>query len=276
MRAVVLANWVNFSGRLEGVVPWMYIDILGLVTTAIGNLIDPMGAALALPWLRLDGTPASAAEVEAEWRMIDAADCKLRSGAANCGWKGTGKVCFAHRGHKAAEQVAKLRLSPEGVSRVVLGKLMANEKELRKRFGDVYDDWNADALMFVHSISWACGAGFRFPLLAQALKDQDYVEALKHCHIDESGPDRINGTADDNWGLKPRNVANKAMLANAAKVQGFHLDPDALLYQVPGGTLVAPPATHVQVRQSTADLWEENTGSGGIVHPDIDWPSYRD
>ncbi len=274
MRQAVISGWVSYSGKLEGVVPWAYLDYLGLVTVAIGNLIDPMAAALALPFVRLlDGEPATREEIAAEWATLKAGDCQHRTGG--CGWKGTGKVCFAHQGHLAAKGATKLRLTAGGVSRVVLGKLAQNDADLARRFPD-YPDWNADAQFFANSISWACGAGFRFPQLEAALRAQDFVEALKHCHIDESGPDHIQGNADDNWGLKPRNVANKIMLANAAKVQGFHLDPDVLLYEVPDAPLVVPPAEHRQPRQSSADLWEENTGSGGVVHAMPPFPHYDD
>lgn len=275
MRAVVFSGWVPFTGKLEGVVPWMYLDILGLITVAIGNLADPIDAALGLPFVHPDGSPASRHDIAAEWRTLKTFDCGTRNGAANCPWRRSGKVCCAHQGHLAARAIAKLRLTPEGVSRVVLGKLAANHAALVQRFPDI-EDWCGDAQFFVHSMAWACGSGFRFPRLEAALRAQDFAEALAHCHIDESGPDRINGTADDNWGLKPRNAANKALLANAVKVQGYHLDPDVLLFEIPGGPLVTPPANHVPPRQDVSLLWEENTGSGGILHVMPDWPSYRE
>lgn len=274
-RAAVVAGFVPITGGWEGVVPRMYLDILGLVTCAIGNMVDPIDAAIGLPFVRPDGTPASREEIAAEWRLLKTYDCKTRSGAAKCPWRGSSKLCAAHRGHLAAKTVTKLTLTPEGVSRVVLGKFAQNDAELALRFPD-YPDWCADLQMFVHSMAWACGAGFRFPKLAMALNALDLEEALRECHIDESGPDRINGTADDNWGLKPRNVGNKQMIANAALVQSAHLDPDVLLFPVPGAPLVAPPLDHVPPRQSVADLWEENTGSGGIIHVMPEWPSYRD
>jgi hypothetical protein len=267
--------FVLFTGHLEGVVPWLYLDILGLLTIAIGNLVDPMQYALSLPFVRPDGAPASREEIAAEWTLLKAMDCDTRNGASRCPWKGTSNVCLAHRGHLAAKAFATLRLTPEGVEQVVLAKLAQIDRALAARFSD-FPEWPVDGQFFGHSISWACGPGFRFPALAAALLEQDFAEALKHCHIDESGPDHINGTADDNWGLKPRNVANKIMLANAAKVQGYQLDPEVMLYDVAGaphvGPTTEPPATHVAPRQSP--LSEEETGSGGIIHPPLygeDW-----
>jgi hypothetical protein len=48
----------------------MYADVLGLITTGQGNLIDPKPAALALPWRNRDGALASSAEISAEWDRI--------------------------------------------------------------------------------------------------------------------------------------------------------------------------------------------------------------
>ena len=87
----VRAGWVAFNAPLEGVVPWMYLDVKGLVTCAIGVLIDPIEMALHLPWRRQDGAPATRAEIEADW-------CRIK-----------GRQGLARKGHRAAELVAKLR-----------------------------------------------------------------------------------------------------------------------------------------------------------------------
>jgi hypothetical protein len=45
----VQAAFVPISSKLEGYLPWMYLDILGWVTTGMGNKVDPVSQALSLP-----------------------------------------------------------------------------------------------------------------------------------------------------------------------------------------------------------------------------------
>lgn len=186
---------------MEGVVPWMYLDILGLVTTAIGNLIDPRQYAMKLPWRRRDGGLATPAEIITEWERV----------------KNT--PALAKWGHRAAEQVTSLRLDPEGIEQVVFGKLHEMNGRLAARFPQ-FEDWPADAQLATLSMSWACGPAFRFPRLEAALRDYDFATAAEHCHINEAG----------NPGLVPRNRANKMLYRNAARSHAFHLDPDALVW----------------------------------------------
>ena len=63
MKQSVRDAFVDFTAALEGVVPWMYLDVKGLVTVAIGNLIDPVAAALSLPFVR-KGTTTRATKGE--------------------------------------------------------------------------------------------------------------------------------------------------------------------------------------------------------------------
>ena len=50
MFAAVQSSFPAFSGRFEGRVPYMYLDVLGLVTVGVGNLVDPVETAQALPF----------------------------------------------------------------------------------------------------------------------------------------------------------------------------------------------------------------------------------
>lgn len=205
------AYFPTFSGRLEGVVPWLYADILGLVTVAIGNLVDPLEHALSLPFVEPDGSPASRDRIANEWRAV-----KFDPLAAK-------------RGHRYAERLTTIRLTPDGIASVVVAKLRQNERILLQRFPEL-GDWPTDAQLATHSMAWACGPAFRFPALEAALRDRDFGAAARHCHINTDGPDRVPGTADDNWGVVPRNAANVTMYRNAARVMLEKLDPDALFY----------------------------------------------
>lgn len=237
MRASVRRAFVPFTVALEGAVRWMYLDILGLVTTAIGNLVDPVGLVVGVPFVRRDGTPATAAEIVAEWQRVKVQSCiaaKEFTGK-ECGWRGhRDRACLAHLGHRAAELVTVLRLTPAGVDQVVYRKLDEHDAALVARWPDMLN-WPADAQLAVHSMAWACGSGFHsgrrgFPRLAAALDARDFERATMECHIDETGADRIKGTFDDNRGLVERNAANKILFRNAAIIQGAHLDYDELHY----------------------------------------------
>lgn len=201
MRASVRDTFVRTMVQWEGEVPWMYLDIIGLVTVGIGNLIDPVDTALDLPFVRPDGSPASRDEIRAAW------------------WAVKNAPHLAQHGHRPAARYSTLRLTPDGIRSVVLRKVDQNHDILRLRFPDI-DTWPADAEMATHSLAWACGPRFPFPRLAMALRARDFVAAVQHCHIDETG----------NPGLRPRNAGNKRMYRNAARVQAFGLEADTLIY----------------------------------------------
>ena len=212
MRPSVRASFVDFTASFEGVVPWMYADILGLVTTAIGNLIDPIGAAMGLPWIvRATGEPATPAAVVTDWQRVK------------------GDPSLARLGHRACERITALRLTDEGVKLVVERKLEQNDAALAKRVVD-WDDLPACAQLAMHSLAWACGPAANFPVLFSAVNARDFDAAAIHIAINEWST-RPDGTRLRNAGLVPRNAANRVLMRNAARVRDFRLDPDLLDWQ---------------------------------------------
>ena len=201
MHESVKAAFVQFTEAFEGSVATMYLDIKGLVTVAIGNLIDPIGAALDMPFLRADGSRASRSEIGAEWRNM-----KTNPDLARLGWT-------------AAAKIATLHLDESGIEEVVQAKLASNERILMTRFPE-YPLWPADAQLAVLSMAWACGPGFRFPLFEAAMLARDFALAATHSHMGDS----------HNPGLHPRNVATLVLLANAATVEAAGADPETLHY----------------------------------------------
>ena len=189
--------------RWEGCCPYLYLDVKGLVTTAVGNLVDTPSQAIALPFKRKDGTAAGPSEIVGEWLRVKSFQA------------------MRFQGGYAYAKMTTLRLTNEGVAGIVERQLDANEKHLTKRFPD-WNTWPADAQLAIHSLSWACGPHFRFAVLEHHLLAGDFSLAAGECHISEHG----------NPGVKPRNVGNEIMLRNAAWIVSSGWDRSVLHYPV--------------------------------------------
>lgn len=240
MRPDVRACFVPFTASLEGVVRWMYLDVKGLVTVAIGNLIDPVEAALNVPFV-YSGTdiPAPPEAIRREWERVKA------------------HPAAARQGHRVLDAETSLRLTDAGIDVVVSRRLALNESILRERFPD-FDEWPADAQLATHSMAWACGPHFRFPELERALRAHDWKRAADECRMRTEG----------NPGLVPRNYANKALYLAAAR-----LDRDDEL--VTWSVLTAVDAKLWPARPVAPKAANDNepaTIDGGIVHPRVPLP----
>jgi GH24 family phage-related lysozyme (muramidase) len=188
----------SFSKKFEGYVHYMYLDIKGLVTIGIGNLIDPIGAALVLPFVHADGSPASSAEISAEWQRLKA------------------HTELAHQGFRAAQQYCTLRLTDDGIDDLVRSKLALNEHYLIAHHFSDFENWPADAQLGVLSMAWALGAGFpaTWPHFKAACQAQTWADAAANCRMKEAG----------NPGVIPRNNANVLLFNTADTVQSGELD----------------------------------------------------
>lgn len=202
-----LDDWRRLNTPFEGRVPCMYLDVKGLVTCGVGNLIDPVDRALRLRWRHgVDGPYADPQTVRDAWRVVK-----------QCG--------MAHRGWRAyALGLNDLRLDDAEIDRLVQSALFANERYLVERHvpHDEWISWPADAQMFALSMAWALGAGWpakpdRHELWS-LMRARRWLEARAVCGLRE----------DNNAGVKPRNVANRRMLKNAAVVDETGSDPDVL------------------------------------------------
>jgi GH24 family phage-related lysozyme (muramidase) len=266
VRWVIPACWIRFTEDLEGGVPWLYADIRNLLTIAYGNLVDPMSAALALPFVRPDGSLATTAEITTKWLTVK------------------GDPNAATRGHLYARGLTNLRLTPQAMTDLALGKLDDNNRILRTRLPD-WDSYPACAQMALHSLAWACGPGFHFPKLVSAVKARDWDAASVHIQMREVTPEGIV-----NAGLRPRNARNRILMLNAARVDAFHLDADLLNWDAILGVQDADTQPDIHLPSSIppplpvlntpimpypaaaptvcpAPLPEEVTGSGGTLHP---------
>ena len=194
-----------WTAQYEGVIFWMYADILGLVTTGVGNLIDPVGLALPLPWQRPDGSAASEGEIRDAWQAVKDSPDAARLGAGY------------------ARGLTDLTLSEGAVVELVDRRLLQNADVLASRFPGFWA-WPADAQLATLSMAWAMGPGFDFPRFADAVDRLDFVTAAAECTIREAG----------NPGVVPRNQADRALFLAAADVLATDGDPSRLTFDYSG------------------------------------------
>ena len=204
LRDAVLGSFASWSTMFEGALLFMYTDVKGLVTTGIGNLIDPMTAALALPWANPDGSPASQADIEAAWSAV--------------------KRAFPGRQSVACGPLTTIRLTRAGVQQLVEDKLLANDKYLATHLPG-YATAPADAQLAANGMAWAMGPGFisTFTNFARCFSAGDYAAAAEACEINSRG----------NPGVVPRNTADVVLLNNAALVAAGQGSPDILYFLDP-------------------------------------------
>lgn len=205
MHASVSNRFRAFNEPLEGVVTYMYLDVKGLVTIGVGNLIDPVDVALTLPFRYKNhagvepGEWARKADIEAEWSLIK------------------GRQELAKKGHRACEPLTKLELDDSSINALINRRLLQNEIFLKrqKAFHD-FEKWPADAQLGLLSMAWAMGPGFSasWPRFSAACSKMDFDAASEHCKISEAG----------NPGVAPRNQANKILFQNAAAVLAGQAD----------------------------------------------------
>ncbi len=204
MRPAVLAAFHSFSTPLEGRCPFLYLDSAdpGLVTVGVGNLVEPVGVAMALPFVRPDGSAATRTEIFTSWQVVKGRqDLRKHGGMVYGGLKGN-----------------ELRLTSEAIDALVASKLDAVDRQLAAKFDD-WEHWPADAQLALLSWAWAVGAVAKYPNMVAALRMGDFVEASKECTIN---PQR--GT------IIERNARNRTLLRNAGYVMAAKLNPEALYW----------------------------------------------
>src|SRR5580704_15178775 len=198
----VQSAFPTFSAKFEGRVPFMYLDVLGLVTVGVGNLVDPVAVAQALPFrfknrpgISAPGSAASPDQIAAEWQTLK------------------NNPSLGKAGYKACDPVTQLELSDDGIDSLILDRLTKNESFLkRQQWFQGFDTWPADAQLGLLSMAWAMGPGGPggFPSFRAACQKFDFSTAAAECKMNEAG----------NPGLVPRNQANFALFSNAAIVRG--------------------------------------------------------
>jgi GH24 family phage-related lysozyme (muramidase) len=223
----VRESWHAFSEPFEGRVPSMYLDILGLVTCGVGNLIDPVSEAVKVPFYRdSDGQRATEAEVRAAWHALkERQDLK-------------------RRGVSYARALTKLHMRDEDIGALVASRLASNEAFICKWL-PAFPTIPADAQLGILSMAWAVGAGFnrKFPTFTKAALAGDWFAASAACTIREAG----------NPGVVPRNKANRCCFMNAHLVATHGLDRSALHWPAAVSIEVAEAARDAEKAQRVTD-----------------------
>jgi GH24 family phage-related lysozyme (muramidase) len=197
MQPSVRAAFVNYISPFEGKTNFMYTDSKGLVTTGIGNLIDPVSVALTVPWKNPDGSLADSETVQAEWQLV--------------------KNSFPGVQSFADESITKLRISEQDIQNLVESRLKDDEFYLMGQLNyPGYTDWPADAQLGLLDMAWNMGAGFNFPKFKAAANAQDFATAAVESHC-------------SNCDAK-RNAAHGLQFNNAAQVVSQGLDRSVLYY----------------------------------------------
>ena len=196
-RASVVDAFPLFTERFEGRCNWMYLDVKGLVTTGRGNLIDPLPAALFLPWVQAftpnGGSPASAQQVADEWHRVKA--CQAA----------------AHLGGGSFKRMTTLRLTDADVDALTKSKMLEMWRALvaRGAFASA-KAWPAAAQLGLLSMAWAMGPAFNFPKFELHAVVPDFTLMAAQCGISTAG----------NPGVAARNAANVGLFLTAAAVSG--------------------------------------------------------
>lgn len=199
MRSSVTAAARAFQTLYEGRCNFMYVDALGLVTTGIGNKIDQVAQALALPWLKADGNRATLNMIQDEWiRVKERQDLR-------------GKDV------RLRQEITTLHLAEDAIDDLF-------DRETARMWADIvggYPDaeqWAAPSQLGSLSMVWAMGEGhilpgpkFDFPHWRAAALAQDWASCASEC--------RMQGV-----GIEGRNEANERLF-RAAAAGG---DPNAL------------------------------------------------
>lgn len=232
MHQSVIDAWHSFSEPLEGRISGMYLDIKGLVTCAVGILIDPVHMAIALPWRRdSDNQLATKDEVRTAWSILKT------------------HQDYSRRSTRAARELTRLHLDDADIDAAVAKKLAENEAFITAHYFYNFAGFPADAQLAIMSMAWAVGPGFplKFPSFRAAVEAENWLAAREHCTIREEG----------NPGVVPRNRANRVCFANAAIVTAEHMARDILRWPNVATADVPPEDRAVDHGALVADALED-------------------
>jgi hypothetical protein len=268
MRQVIRDTFFDFTAQREGFTPFLYADVLNLVTTGIGNLVDAgpnhdppgsttaerarlnnvvsaaaMAPAMSLPWkLRGPGWTSKNPVAGALATPAEIADAWTRVKEQN-----VVSPDFSQRGGFAYAGLTNITLDLDEIKALFNRTLVSFDATLARRFPE-WETWPADAQLAILSLSWANGPGFHFPAMVTALQNRDFDTAATDSFYKLGG-----GTQASPQG---RNLVHQIALHNAAMVERTGADPDRLIFPGTSGPLVvaSSPMTLGGVRVDLAHV----------------------
>lgn len=188
-------KFITLTRELEGVCTWLYLDVKGLVSVGIGNLVDPIGSLWAanLDWRNGDA-PAADSEVWGAWRTIKGhQELRLQGGGT-------------------FQRLTAIRATDESIDHLV-GTTLDRFCRVLLGFFPEFLAWPDDAQVALMLMAWALGASFpsRWPKLRMALQALDFATAAEECGMSE---------ANQNASFKKRNrLVKEGFLAAATMTE---------------------------------------------------------
>jgi Hemopexin len=208
MLPVVQNRIGSFNQILEGYIHHLYLDVKGLVTVGVGNLLKSPAAAALLPFTHgPNGALADAGEKSAAWNKVKAAP-------AGKPVNDKGDIYSA---------LTDLRLSTAAVDALVIATGILFDNANLFEFPQHLNS-PADAQLGLISMRWP-GAWNDFPTFRAHVSKGEWCGAARECYFDEAGA---------NSGTKRRNLANRWLFSLAARVAGMGLPATTLYFDNPG------------------------------------------
>jgi len=165
----------KYLAFFEGVINWMYLDERGLVTTGKGNLIDPYATfGRSVRFVHKDGSPASDAEVKAEFDLV-------KSHTA----PGGRTPATGYAKASAFQSITNLRATDADILKAVTQALTYKEAEARSYFAG-YDTFPADVQVVLMQMGYAGGLAARRNELTPLLKKRDFWAARQYTYLSNS------------------------------------------------------------------------------------------
>lgn len=227
IRQSVKDKWLAFTSPLEGkAVPHMYVDVIGLVTVAYGNLIDgsqtpgtpaPWAPALALPWRQPhDGSLAPPSQVQAEWMRLKGLEKDLR-----------------RRSLGVQASFTTVRLTPEACEELVWRTLDGMADHLARAHFPAFASFPADGQLGILSLAWAAGSDWpkKFPRCKASILAGRWEDAVVEGQLSTIAADGVT----PNPGVIPRNRAQRLCFANAYAVETQGLDREVCHWPLTAG-----------------------------------------
>lgn len=277
MRASVRNGFFDFTAKREGFTPFMYCDILNLVTTGVGNLIDTsahnsfdtsakaMAPAMGLPWfIKGTGWTSNNPVVDRRATQDEVASAWIATKLQEQREPG-----FNKKGGFAYKNLTPVTLDMQGLKDLFQRTEDKFAATLIKEFPN-FESLPADAQGAMMSMAWAMGPAYRsalgFKAFGAAIDTEDFQQIVdKKLSFFKGGGGTLEAPAG-------RNKENLQMFQIAADVKAKNADREP--WHFLGGTTpldVAPKGSPAVASLDFAHLFDmsaatkEKLKTGAVV-----------